>query len=529
MERISLGRDRVKYLVFEGGGGLGLVYLGAIAGLEEILGYERKLAGTPHVEFPRRLFPINAEGPIESRQFRGVCGASAGAITAFMLAIGMDYYEMDEALAELHDVIIDLGDPKGSAEKWSAAEKFFDAPDPAMNRVFRPGESGKARSEHRWDNRPELLGIFKKWGRGFVASTLHQYFFPFTSKLRASLNIVKRLILIGDLRSGSQRSIGVAPGPPPFVVVPVPTKRPVEFTHHDHAATYLHSLLLNRGLFSGMAARDFFRNLIKKRLVSAHFKAHKGAQALDPDMSFKEFYNITGVDLVVTGVNISRHEPRYFSVWHTPDFPVVEAIALSMSIPFAFKPVYIEGGVRKGDQAQNDAYQGLYVDGGMLNNYPVRAFDTIKQTAVLANGQPLQFRNEQVNAFLAVDPVEGTGGNEPFLGFKLVDLGRNDPPMVQDDAPLRAFPVDEVFKDDPWALKSLMKDLYFSFMYTSTRGQLRYANDRSRTVSLNVFELELLDFAHPVADQVAGKSIERKRKIDRIEEARKRIMARVEP
>lgn len=145
------------------------------------------------------------------------------------------------------------------------------------------------------------------------------------------------------------------------------------------------------------------------------------------------------------------------------------------------------------------------------------------------DGQPLQFRNEQVNAFLAVDPVEGTGGNEPFLGFKLVDLGRNDPPMVQDDAPLRAFPVDEVFKDDPWALKSLMKDLYFSFMYTSTRGQLRYANDRSRTVSLNVFELELLDFAHPVADQVAGKSIERKRKIDRIEEARKRIMARVEP
>lgn len=31
-------------------------------------------------------------------------------------------------------------------------------------------------------------------------------------------------------------------------------------------------------------------------------------------MSFAVFYNLTVVDLVITGTNISRHEPNYFSV-----------------------------------------------------------------------------------------------------------------------------------------------------------------------------------------------------------------------
>jgi len=534
MDKVSLRGDKIKYLVFEGGGGLGWVYLGAIEGLEEILGKDARFTGQPHVEFPRTIFPINSDRYLEGRPFRGICGASAGAITAFMLALGMTSYEIDTALAQLHDVIIDKGNPKGSAEKWSAAEKFFDPPDPTSSRVFRPSMKGEARSKYAWDNHPEVLAILKKWGRGFVASSLHQVFFPFTGKLRNSYNVIKRTLLIGDLDTGRQSSIGIAPNPlglfPP--VLPIPTTRPVEFKHHDNAATYLHSLLLNRGLFSGMAARQFFRDLVKDHLMAAHFKAHQGKGPLDPDMSFKEFYNVTGVDLVVTGVNISRHEPRYFSVWHTPDFPVVEAVALSMSIPFVFKPVFIEDGVCSGDKEQNKAYQGLYVDGGMLNNYPVRAFDTIAKRFTLRNGEQLQYRGNNVSqvggVFLAVDPKEGTGGNEPFLGFRLVDLGEN-PAIDLDEQPVKDIKSEDVFKDDPWAVWGLLKDLYFSFMYTSTKGQLRYANDRSRTIALNVHDLDLLDFAHPNADVLAGRTEQATRKELRKKEAIDRILGRVQP
>lgn len=501
--------DRVKYLVFEGGGGLGMVYLGAIEALEDVLARDRNLAARRHVEFPDRLFPIWGDGPIEGRPFRGVCGASAGAITAFMLAIGMDSYEIDQALAELHPVIIDPGGLKDdSQELWSAAENFFDSPDPVTARVFRPKEIGEPRSTYKWENKPEVLTILKKWGRGFVADTLHQYFFPFTKPLRRSYSIVKRLLLLGDLNSERQLSIGFAPNPLGIVppVLPYPTTRPVEFKHHDNAATYLHSLLLNRGLFSGVAAREFFRRLIKERLPAAHFKAHKGAVPLDPDMSFMEFYNVTGVDLVVTGVNISRREPRYFSVWHTPNFPVVEAVALSMSIPLVFKPMYIEGGVRKGDTPQNIAYQGLYVDGGMLNNYPVRAFDTIEKRNTLSNGEPLRYRNVDVGTFggvfIAVDPREGTGGNEPFLGFRLVDMGRPNVPPDQEQVVEPSIKFDDIFSSGGNARVGidLIKDLFYTFLYPANSGQVRYANDRSRTIPLNVHGLDLLDFAHPDAD-----------------------------
>lgn len=451
-----------------------------------------------------------------------------------MIAIGMASYEIDETLAELHDVIIDRGNPKGSVERWSAAENFFDGPDAAANRVFLPEKNGKERSNYNWENRPEVLAFLKKWGRGFLANVAHQYFFPITNQMRRSYSIVKRLLLIGDLRSGMQGSL--APSyMPPFVT---PVARPTEFQHHDNAATYLHSLLLNRGLFSGYAAREFFRNLMKKHLVTAHFKAHKGAVPLDPDMSFMEFYNVTGVDLVVTGVNISRREPRYFSVWHTPDFPVVEAVALSMSIPLVFKPVYIGGGVRKGDDAHNAAYQGLYVDGGMLNNYPVRAFDTIAKRSTLSTGEPLCYRNADVSTFggvfLSVDPKEGTGGNEPFLGFRLVDLGdvNVQPDKDQADAPSTKF--DVLFPKDGNAKVGidLIKDLYFTCMYPASAGQIQYANDRSRTIPLNVHGLDVLDFAHPNADflnkRVTGNGESRGQfKVDRRNEAQKRVEKRV--
>lgn len=539
MAKISLSRDGVKYLVFEGGGGLGLVYLGAIEALEDMLGRQPQLAGGRHIQVPRCLFPIQpiyAPAHIESRPFRGVCGASAGAITAFMLALGMSSDEIDQALSELHGVILDKGNPEGSIEQWSATEKFFDPPDLSMNRVFRPNFVGADRSEFRWNNQEKILPLIKKIGTILTTGIVDRFLFPATSKLRQWPTVLKRLLLRGDLNSmnlkGGYGGIGSS--------MTNSFTDSVRFSNHDNAAKYLHSLLLGRGLFSGVEARSFFRKLIENRLVAAHFAVYQGTVPLDPDLSFKEFYNITGVDLVVTGVNISRHEPRYFSLWHTPDFPVVEAVALSMSVPIVFRPVYVEGGVRQGDKDQNTAYQGLYVDGGMLNNYPVRAFDTIAKRTNLSNGEPIKFQEKEVadigGVFLAVDVKEGTGGNEPFLGFRLVDIGRPNAQPDEDQAAPPVTDIDNLFpaNGNPKVGIDLIKDLYFTCMYPANAGQIRYANDQSRTVPLNVNGLDLLDFAHPNAD-IANKRIMKNGeglgqwKIDLIKEAQHKVETRVEP
>ena len=54
-----------------------MVYLGAIIGLEK-----KVSPGRPGPLFDHRIHP-------SERQFKGVSGASAGAITAYMLALGM--------------------------------------------------------------------------------------------------------------------------------------------------------------------------------------------------------------------------------------------------------------------------------------------------------------------------------------------------------------------------------------------------------------------------------------------------------
>lgn len=135
------------------------------------------------------------------------------------------------------------------------------------------------------------------------------------------------------------------------------------------------------------------------------------------------------------------------------------------------------------------------------------------------------------------DPVEGTGGNEPFLGFKLADLGEpntrpDNDQVVQPDTRFDSlFPIN----GNKAVGLDLITDLYYTFMYPSSTGQMRYSNDRSRTIPLNVHGLDLLDFAHPTAD-IINKKVSKSKdgnlgvyKQDRIREARSRIEQRVEP
>jgi predicted acylesterase/phospholipase RssA len=68
----------------------------------------------------------------------------------------------------------------------------------------------------------------------------------------------------------------------------------------------------------------------------------------------------------VTGTNLESGKSQLFSVIDTPDFPVADAIRISMGIPGAYKPYAI----RKGP------YKGLWIDGGLVNNVPFYEFES---------------------------------------------------------------------------------------------------------------------------------------------------------
>jgi predicted acylesterase/phospholipase RssA len=61
-----------KYLVFEGGGGKGNAYLGVLQALEEA-----------------KVLPLHKHQVDEIKQIKGVAGASAGAVTALTVALGL--------------------------------------------------------------------------------------------------------------------------------------------------------------------------------------------------------------------------------------------------------------------------------------------------------------------------------------------------------------------------------------------------------------------------------------------------------
>ncbi|MCB9164300.1 MAG: patatin-like phospholipase family protein [Flavobacteriales bacterium] len=492
--------SNVDYLCFEGGVGRGILYIGVVDALESIL-YDPGPSGIPHGSGNKPLFSILQE-PIASRPFRGVSGSSAGAITAFMLAMGMNAVEIEMELLDSELILI----YKDRKEVWAKVEKFFGEPDEQWYRTVAVNQDGKLSLEGSFVNQTVALTKLKKNSEGFWGWVAN-FFVNWEYKLfrwADGSKILERILLKGDLiRFQSEaRPVTAGPGVPVGYRSSGPKPR---FRDHDNAATYIHGLWFNRGIFSGKEIREFFRELIERKLKPVYYAVHNTYNGFDPFMPFKEFFNLTGVDLVITATNISTHRPMYFSVWQTPDFPVIEAVAMSMNFPFAFRPVYVDHPVRGNDKAQAEKYRGLYVDGGMLNNYPIHAFDTIKQTDHLHDGSKLLFRNKPTKgAHLAGDFVQGTAGNEKFLGFRLADLYANGDPNVDEGPPTRTERED-IYPDREDEKKGTMdrfvQDLISTFMYPGGDGQVRYPNDVERTVYIDSTGWEAWDFSHPEIDR----------------------------
>ncbi len=83
--------------------------------------------------------------------------------------------------------------------------------------------------------------------------------------------------------------------------------------------------------------------------------------------TFGDFKALGFRDLYTIAVNLNRRQYQVFSAETTPDVAVADAILMSTALPFFYEPVLFDGKqVGQGD---------LYVDGGVLNNYPLHLFD----------------------------------------------------------------------------------------------------------------------------------------------------------
>ena len=91
------------------------------------------------------------------------------------------------------------------------------------------------------------------------------------------------------------------------------------------------------------------------------------AKTKNPNITFLELYNLTEKNFIVITTCLTDRKEAYFNYKLTPHFKVIDAVRMSISIPFLFKPV-----------KYNDKY---YVDGAVVNSYPMEYFkDQMDQT-----------------------------------------------------------------------------------------------------------------------------------------------------
>ncbi len=148
------------------------------------------------------------------------------------------------------------------------------------------------------------------------------------------------------------------------------------------------------GWYKGDYFREWIGDLLKKKTGSSN-------------ITFKALQEHTDKELYVYASNLSTSFGEVYSPEYTPRMRVVDAVRRSMSIPLFFRAV-------------RDDRQDVFVDGGALNNYPVKLFDREKYLED-SNLIRVPTYYEEENKSLAIKSPKSSSYiyNKETLGFRL--------------------------------------------------------------------------------------------------------------
>ncbi|MCK5393128.1 MAG: patatin-like phospholipase family protein [Candidatus Omnitrophica bacterium] len=174
-------------------------------------------------------------------------------------------------------------------------------------------------------------------------------------------------------------------------------------------------------------------------------------------------------DLFVMGTNLSTHFAEVFSYEKTPDMPIADAVRISMSIPLFFA-------------SKKSARGDVYVDGGVLANYPVKLFDREKYIEVNkkttsyyeAHNEDLLKKGIQLSKYVY---------NKETLGFR---LSSNEEIGIFRD---QKEPVSHKIKSFPSFAKSLIGTLMKHQLNTHL-----HSDDWQRTIYINASIAKTTEF-----------------------------------
>jgi len=216
------------------------------------------------------------------------------------------------------------------------------------------------------------------------------------------------------------------------------------------------------GYYKGDLFSGWIGSLIKQRLGNE--KA-----------TFKDLQDAKHPELHVIGTNLSTGYAETFSVERNPNMPLVAAVRISMSIPLFFAAV------------RSGARHDVFVDGGVMLNYPVKLFDRLRYVDPAdqaAAARYVEYYNRENAAFLLEQPDRSPYVfNCQTLGMRLdtaeeIGLFRyNEPPQGK---PIKDF-------------TQYARALIAAFMQVQENQHL-HSDDWQRTLYINTLDVGTTDF-----------------------------------
>ena len=493
----------IDNLVFQGGGIKGICYLGALEQLgDEFISKVKKFAGT-----------------------------SAGSMCSLYLGLGKTQKELHDLMYSANfvdkldkgiDITMKWADQNlvlSAKEIFFAMNKYFannslptdpeDASDVIAKIIFNIVFYLSYKLEFSWYLEAARIGMAFQYGsiKEFIISLVEKLFFPKLQDtdqpdqvsekqdkfIRDTIDVAaKKVEKAKD--SGSEPYIypRVKPGPPADNL-----KDEVILNYAIVEFFYTCYMYQEKELFAGL----FDGVQIKKEMIIdpiAKSLEAIGLGNLDADkITFKELSELKNQQgelafrsIYVTAVNTSTLRTEVFSVDHTPNAVVSDAVRASMSIPLFFKAVTIREKLPGQTEptprlAYANPLEGkaiVYVDGGVLDNYPLWIFDDLKY--MIGNDVP------------AFQPERKLGVMNPkTLGFRLVPAEKIDnytkPYYDEEQRKVKASTSPNPFK----GYGDMMKFVYASLVsFGPQENEFVQLGEIPRTVYIDTLGVKTTDF-----------------------------------
>lgn len=204
--------------------------------------------------------------------------------------------------------------------------------------------------------------------------------------------------------------------------------------------------------------------------------------------TFQDLIDSNRPALYLTGTNLSTGYTEFFSAERHPEMVIADALRISMSMPFYFVPI------RHGANTPKD----LYVDGGVVLNYPVKIFDREKYIDMKNESEAARstdYYSRENAMFLLNDPDRSPYTyNRQTLGLRLdttKEIGLFRYGRVKSTRENKTDKVEEIKKiDDIFSFVSTL----ISTMMSVQENQHLHSDDWERTMYINTLDVKTADF-----------------------------------